>query len=510
MMYRCVVTLVLGWCVFAVADCTEDQCLDCNSLSYCQELFDSGLVGYHYSSCFDDFGGMKCLPGLFCNETTMSCKCAHYPYPYNVIKCDEEKGTSKVLDCNCATIDVNKNVTLVGQCYYTCLLGGGLYHSLMNSTTLNDSVCFSFRRTGALCGRCLPEHYPLAYSYDMTCIANCSHLGWNWGRYIMAAYLPLTLFCFFILFFEINAVTSHLQPVIWCSQSFSVPTMSRVIFISIRNQPRIHQHILKILLSLYGIWNFDFFRPFYSDICLGIDLLPTLALDYAIAVYPLLLMAITYLLVNLYDKNYRVIVIMWKPFQFIFSLFKKNLDVRTSMIDSCVTFFYLSSARFLDIAFDLLVPIPVYELHPDGYNSTFRLYYSGDIEYFGKEHFPYAILAIITSTVFIILPLTVLTLYPFGFFQKFLNLIPVHWHILHTFVDCFQGIYKDGTEPGTRDCRWFAALLFFVRILVFITSYCCIPEIQYDWLFSYGYLFVSPSFADSQCTTFQNSICSLL
>ena len=124
----------------------------------------------------------------------------------------------------------------------------------------------------------------------------------------------------------------------------------------------------------------------------------------------------------------------------------------------------------------------MYELHPDGYNSTFRLCYSGDIEYFGKEHLSYAILAIITSTVFVIIPVTVLTLYPFAFFQKFLNCIPVRWHIFHTFIDSFQGVYKDGTEPGTRDCRWFAALLFFVRILVFIISAASLNNIMINSL----------------------------
>jgi len=27
-------------------------------------------------------------------------------------------------------------------------------------------------------------------------------------------------------------------------------------------------------------------------------------------------------------------------------------------------------------------------------------------------------------------------------------------------MDSFQGCYKDGTEPGTHDCRWFAAIFF--------------------------------------------------
>ena len=177
---------------------------------------------------------------------------------------------------------------------------------------------------------------------------------------------------------------------------------------------------------------------------------------------------ITYLLVNLYDKNYRFIIAVWKPFLALFSLFKENFDIRTSMIDLCVTFFYLSSVEILSVTFDLLVPTPVYKLHQDGYNYTFGLYYSGDIEYFGKEHLSYAILAIITLTVFVIIPVTVLALYPFAFFQKFLNCIPVHWHILHTFMDSFQGVYKDGTEPGTRDCRWFAVVFFLVKVIGFV------------------------------------------
>ena len=53
-------------------------------------------------------------------------------------------------------------------------------------------------------------------------------------------------------------------------------------------------------------------------------------------------------------------------------------------------------------------------------------------------------------------------------FQKFLNLFPVRWYVLHTFVDAFYGCYKDGTEPGTRDYRWFVSLLFILRFLQFL------------------------------------------
>ena len=35
-------------------------------------------------------------------------------------------------------------------------------------------------------------------------------------------------------------------------------------------------------------------------------------------------------------------------------------------------------------------------------------------------------------------------------------------------MDAFQGCYKNGMEPGTRDCRWFSAMYLLVRLLVFV------------------------------------------
>ena len=80
--------------------------------------------------------------------------------------------------------------------------------------------------------------------------------------------------------------------------------------------------------------------------------------------------------------------------------------------------------------------------------------------YLGRSHLPYAIAAILVVVLFVLTPGILLLLYPLRLFQRFLNLFPIRWHILHTFVDSYQGCYKDGTEPGTRDCRGFASLLF--------------------------------------------------
>ena len=139
---------------------------------------------------------------------------------------------------------------------------------------------------------------------------------------------------------------------------------------------------------------------------------------------------------------------MWRPFLFLFSLLKSNWNTRTSLIDSYATFFLLSYGKFLSVSFDLLVPTKVYHLHGPDYNSTLGLFYSADAIFLGKEHLPYGILAIAVLCVFVILPNVLFALYPFKLFQKFLNLFPVRWYVLHTFMDSFYGCYKDGTQPA--------------------------------------------------------------
>ena len=201
------------------------------------------------------------------------------------------------------------------------------------------------------------------------------------------------------------------------------------------------------------------------DLCLGIGILPTLALDYAIAFYPFLLMIISYLLIVLYDRNYRIVTLLWRPFIFLFSLFRKNWDIRTNIMDAFATFFFLSNTKLFSVSLDLLLFTRVNNVSFDNLNYSTRLFYAAEIEYFDKQHLPYVILSIVVLSIFVLVPIIVLMLYPFSFFQKLLHLFPFRWHVLHTFVNSFYRCYKDGTQPGTRDYRWFVAVFFFFRVL---------------------------------------------
>ena len=199
--------------------------------------------------------------------------------------------------------------------------------------------------------------------------------------------------------------------------------------------------VLKIAFPLYSFWNLDFLRTVIPDICMNVSTLEALAVDYAVAIYPLFLITLTYVLIELYDHDVGYLVYIWRPFHKVFGIFKRNWDIRTSVIGSFATFFLLSYVKVLSVSSDLLVYVHVYTL--DG-KSSIRLFYDPTLHYFGGRHLPYyAVLALVFLSIFVVLPTLVLTLYPFQIFHKFLSLFPLRWHFLHAFVDsCISGLLQ--------------------------------------------------------------------
>ena len=94
------------------------------------------------------------------------------------------------------------------------------------------------------------------------------------------------------LLFKVNIASSHLYGFVLFSQSISFPLLGRLFILSSQSRPKYSMPV-KILAILYGIWNLDFFRMFDLGICLETSTLFTFSL---VAVYPLLLMIVTYLI----------------------------------------------------------------------------------------------------------------------------------------------------------------------------------------------------------------------
>ena len=416
----------------------------------------------------------NCHPWMKCviSKNSSNCQCRHTDFHDGIVKCDKDSGRLSVLDCNCVTYDntTGQNSIVAGACVENCFtISKKLFDQLYSQVDeVNDHMCENrSHRGGQLCGKCLPGFSPLAYSFDVTCV-NCTEGNRNLWKFFLIVFAPITVFYFIVLFFKINATSSYLHGFIMFSQAVSLPAFGRLVLLAINHgkQPRVSVAI-KILISFYGFWNLDFFRMALPGICLDMSPLSVRALDYISAVYPFFLTMLSYILIEMHDRNFKLLVFVWKPFRCLFTLFRRQWDIRTSVIDAYATFYLLSYFKILSITFDLLIPTPAYDLRNPN-NTKYVLYYAGNIEYFGLEHLPYAIPALVMALLFVVFPTLLLLIYPFRCFQYVLNRIHLRWHILHTFMDSFQGCYKDGTEPGTRDYRWFAGLYLLARILLFI------------------------------------------
>ena len=259
------------------------------------------------------------------------------------------------------------NTTNVGVCLYNCYYfgKGSIEHRLTysklpdNISDLNGAMCGIYNRMGTLCGKCAIGAYLFAYSYDMSC-TDCEGGWYNCIKYIVIAYVPLTVFYMVVLLFKINIPSSHLQGFVLFSQIISSPIIAHDISLYLRRKTdTILYKGVQIFGTFYGIWNLDFFRLSELNICFQISPLTVLSLDAFVAIYPLLLMTITYKVTCLHDSNNKAVVILLRPFKAAFKCFKNNLDIKTSTVDSFATFMFLSNMKFLNVGFDLLLPIQV-------------------------------------------------------------------------------------------------------------------------------------------------------
>ena len=380
----------------------------------------------------------------------------------------------------CMTTDVNatKRIDAVGGCLSSYLhqpYKTVTFPLPCNISELNGYMCAGLNREGKLCGRCKNGFAPPVYSYSLVC-TNCTtdyHL--NWLKYIGVAFGPLTIFCLIICVFHISATSPYLHGFVFFCQIFTSSISMRSIVNSntfdVPTNTKTTIAALKAYLSIIGIWNLDFFVTVYEPFCLSpnMTVVQAIALNYIIALYPLLLLITALVLVRLYSRNARLVVTLWKPFRAVLRPFLRNLDIQASLIESFATLFFMSTMKIQSVSVDLLAPTALY--YVDGKRSEkLYLYLAGDVEYFGQEHCLYGFLAVFFLVTFMLFPVLLLFLYPSRFFQRLLNRIKCNSLALKTFMDVYQGSYKNGTE-NTRDYRFFSGIFFCTRLLLVASFY---------------------------------------
>ena len=140
------------------------------------------------------------------------------------------------------------------------------------------------------------------------------------------------------------------------------------------------QFSVQLFIAIITIWNLDFFRSFYGYICIHPDLnyQQVLLLEYAIGIYPLFLILLTFILVKLLDK-FSFVILLWQPIHRCLAVFR--------------TFIVLSYVKILNTSFELLIPSQLYDMHGNHVLKAYW-YYDGRVDMTSKGYILILVLAL--------------------------------------------------------------------------------------------------------------------
>ena len=395
------------------------------------------------------------------DNATVECVCGP---PTDGIVCNPKTCNTSLHIEYCITYDSATRTQVVGACQFQS--NPNFMTTLpTHIKELNEFMCGHFNREGQLCGKCKPGYGSAILSLDPMCV-NCTTKGYGWGLYLAVEFLPITVFYMVIVIFQVSATSGPLNAFIFSAQIIvTTINVNKTQILAYSTQPW-SQVILQILIFSYDFWNLDFFRSVIPPFCVSdkITDLHLLALQYLPAVYPLLLIAGTYILIELHDKNVRVVVCLWRPFRQCFAPLQGRWNPKASIVSSFATFLTVAYNKLIVASFGLLNRSKITDIRG---NSSQYLMVAPTVPYFGNEHLPFAILAIAVLSTLIALPPLLLLIYPTQTFQKLLGCLKIRWPALHIFADVFQGCYKNRTD-GRCDFRYFAAFYFILRVVIFL------------------------------------------
>ena len=392
-----------------------------------------------------------------------------------VIYCDPSRDIF-IMSQYCMTIDNHSREEVVGRCPYTYvkfnnpnLTNIGHYYKIPSDVhELEYALCDKLNRRGLLCGKCKDGYGYRMYPDFIKCVeCPLNLIARNWLLYVLISFGPLTLFLMLVVCLRINAASPPLNALVFISQIITQPPFTRG-FINTINESFLSEGakvFMKLLHSMYGIWNLDFFTAMIPSFCLPLhSVLHIISITYLIALYPLLVLIVLYVCIELHSRGVRVIVWLWKPFYPCYVRFRRHCDIRASVIDAFTTFLLLSYVKILFISFDICAPTHL--MNKNGSSIKLVSYFDASVVI---SPTPAVVLPMVGVSVlllvFTLLPLVFILLYPYGFCQKCLSYCKVQFQSLHFLMNAFSGHFKDGIS-GSTNCRFFAAIFLFVRILI--------------------------------------------
>lgn len=222
----------------------------------------------------------------------------------------------------CATQDNDQSVLFM-KCPYLDLWGHNItepgYIRLPNNVSeLNEYMCGPMNRKGMVCKDCIDGFGASVKSLRYKC-SNCTDAWYGIPLYLVVEFVPITPFYFIILIFKVHLTSAPLVLYIFYSQFI----MIELVFL--RHEPleklvpqgEGYSPLLSSVLFSYGIWNLDFACYILPPFCVSskLMLIHIELLSYISVIYPLFLIFVTWVCVELHGWNFKPFVLLWRPFQ---------------------------------------------------------------------------------------------------------------------------------------------------------------------------------------------------
>ena len=383
------------------------------------------------------------------------------------VHCNQQEMTAEIAEGFCATSTEQEGLYYAGYCplRHTKNNTDRMFSELPSDPDLlNDTMCGPYNRTGLLCGRCIDGYGPAVYSLDMKC-ADCSNIsiGSAISLYLFLELIPITLFFICVVLFRLNITAGPLLGyVLFCQIYYTAVGYEIFIYDYILS----HVPTAVWILTLCGIWDLQFFKSVISPFCIsskltGIDIQ---MLNLVNAIYPVLLVIITWILMELHARNYRIIQILWKPFSILFNKLKITSVTSDAVIHAFATFILLSATTLSYAMVTINNRIHVYR-STDGAIYKQVLYYDPTITVFSHKHVIYLVLAVVAFILLVLIPSLLLCVYPTRIYECLSRFISGRKRLAITaFAEAINNCFKDGLN-GTRDHRTLAGFITGVAIV---------------------------------------------
>ena len=197
----------------------------------------------------------------------------------------------------------------VGACLYNCYTLSLYYQLPCRVSELQNYTCPPWmKRGGPLCSKCIQGYGLPVYSYKLECV-ECDDNENNWLKYLAVAYCPLALFYVLVAMFSISFTSPTIIGLVMVCQVIATQSALELLG-GIAGE---YSKILGMYATFALFFNLDFGRIYYN-FCLNpsTTAIQIQVMDYGIVVFPVVLILLTYFLVQLHDKNLRPVVWIWK------------------------------------------------------------------------------------------------------------------------------------------------------------------------------------------------------